>query len=339
MSEKGKHAMFIDIYTHIFPGDFFAHMTKAAPRLENIGKRMQSVTMIHDLDERFRLMDQFGDYRQMISLPNPPLEDITEPAVGIELARVGNDAMADLVEKHPDRFPGFIAALAMHDMDATMVELHRAVKDLGARGVQIFTNIGGKPLDLPEFQPLFDAMAEYDLPIWMHPARSASMSDYASEERSRYEMWWCFGWPYETSVAMARLVFSGLFDRHPDIKIVTHHMGGMIPFFDGRIGPGMDVLGARTTDEDYSEVLSSLKKPHAEYFKMFYGDTAMFGTNTGIKCGIDYFGFDHVVFSTDCPFAPVRETFQSINHLELERDQIDKLMWGNAARLMNLDLE
>ncbi|NQU70094.1 MAG: amidohydrolase family protein, partial [Rhodospirillales bacterium] len=205
--------MFIDIYTHIFPGEFYAQMSKAAPKLENIGKRMQSVTAIHDLDERFRQMDPFGDYRQVISLPNPPLEEITDPATGTELARIANDSMAELVRKHPDRFPGFVAALAMHDMDSAMVELHRAMKDLGAVGVQIFTNINGKPLDLPEFQPLFDAMAEYDLPIWMHPARSAAMPDYATEERSRYEMWWCFGWPYETSLAMTRLVFSGLFDR------------------------------------------------------------------------------------------------------------------------------
>ena len=330
--------MFIDIYTHFFPGEFYAKMTQAAPRLENIGKRMQAVVAIHDLDERFRQMDPFGDYRQMISLPNPPLEEITDPEMGSELARVANDAMAELVLKHPDRFPGFIAALAMHDMDGAMVELHRSIKDLGARGVQIFTNVDGKPLDLPQYQPLFDAMAEYDLPIWLHPTRPASRSDYASEERSRYEMWWCFGWPYETSIAMSRLVFSGLFDRHPAIKIVTHHMGGMIPFFDGRIGTGMDVLGARTTDEDYSEVLSSLKKPHLEYFKMFYADTAMFGTNGGIKCGLDFFGPDQVVFSTDAPFAPVRETFRSIDELDLDSAQLDKIMFGNAAKLMKLDL-
>ena len=331
--------MFIDIYTHFFPGEFYAKMTQAAPRLENIGKRMQAVVAIHDLDERFRQMDPFGDYRQMISLPNPPLEEITDAETGAELARVANDAMAELVLKNPDRFPGFIAALAMHDMDTAMVELHRAIKELGARGVQIFTNVDGKPLDLPQYQPLFDAMAEYDLPIWLHPTRPASHSDYGSEERSRYEMWWCFGWPYETSIAMTRLVFSGLFDRHPAIKIVTHHMGGMIPFFDGRIGTGMDVLGARTTDEDYSDVLSSLKKPHLEYFKMFYADTAMFGTNGGIKCGLDFFGDDQVVFSTDAPFAPVRETFRSIDELSLESAQLDKIMFGNAAKLMKLDLD
>ena len=331
--------MFIDIYTHFFPGEFYAKMTQAAPRLENIGKRMQAGVAIHDLDERFRQMDPFGDYRQMISLPNPPLEEITDAETGAELARVANAAMAELVLKNPDRFPGFIAALAMHDMDTAMVELHRAIKELGARGVQIFTNVDGKPLDLPQYQPLFDAMAEYDLPIWLHPTRPASHSDYASEERSRYEMWWCFGWPYETSIAMTRLVFSGLFDRHPAIKIVPHHMGGMITFFDGRIGTGMDVRGARTTDEDYSDVLSSLKKPHLEYFKMFYADTAMFGTNGGIKCGLDFFGDDQVVFSTDAPFAPVRETFRSIDELNLESAQLDKIMFGNAAKLMKLDLD
>ena len=137
--------MFVDIYTHIFPADFYKRMSEIAPKLGNIGKRMQSVTEVHDLDARFRAMDPFGDYRQIISLPNPPLEDITTPEQGIELARIGNDTMAEIVERNSDRFPGFVAALAMHSVDETMVELHRAVRDLGAVGVQIFTNVGGRP--------------------------------------------------------------------------------------------------------------------------------------------------------------------------------------------------
>lgn len=327
--------MFIDIYTHIFPNAFYERMESVAPNLENIGKRMRSVTMLHDLDARFRLMDQFDDYRQIISLPNPPIEDYTEPAQGVELARIGNDTMADMVEAHPDRFPGFVAALAMHDMDKTMDELHRAVRDLGAVGVQIFTNVQGRPLDDPAFLPVFDAMAEYDLPIWMHPARPATVSDYVAEERSRFEIWWCLGWPYETSAAMIRMVFCGLFDRHPNLKILTHHMGGMIPFFEGRVGAGMEVLGQRTSDEDYSEVLSSLKKPHLEYFKQFYCDTAMFGSNLGISCGMEFFGSSQVCFSTDAPFAPVPETFESIKRMELESDVLDEINFGNAEKLMN----
>lgn len=261
--------MYIDIYTHIFPTAFYQRMSAIAPRLGNIGKRMQSVTAVHDLDVRFRAMDPFGDYKQIISLPNPPIEDITTPEQGIELARIGNDTMAEMVEKNRDRFPGFVAALAMHSMDETMEELHRAVTDLGAVGVQIFTNVGGRPLDHSDYEPVFAAMADYDLPIWMHPARTSDMTDYAGEEKSRFEIWWALGWPYETSVAMVRLVLWGLFDRYPKIKILTHHLGGMIPYFEERVGAGLDVLGARTSDEDYSNVLSSLKKPHGEYFKMF----------------------------------------------------------------------
>ena len=331
--------MYIDIYTHIFPTAFYQRMSAIAPRLGNIGKRMQSVTAVHDLDVRFRAMDPFGDYKQIISLPNPPIEDITTPEQGIELARIGNDTMAEMVEKNRDRFPGFVAALAMHSMDETMEELHRAVTDLGAVGVQIFTNVGGRPLDHSDYEPVFAAMADYDLPIWMHPARTSDMTDYAAEEKSRFEIWWALGWPYETSVAMVRLVLWGLFDRYPKIKILTHHLGGMIPYFEERVGAGLDVLGARTSDEDYSNVLSSLKKPHGEYFKMFYGDTAMFGSSSAFPSGLQYFGADNVVFSTDAPFAPVAETFKSLKRMELEVDVQSKIYKENAERLMKRSFE
>ena len=182
---------------------------------------------------------------------------------------------------------------------------------------------------------VFAAMAEYDLPIWMHPARTSDMTDYAAEEKSRYEIWWALGWPYETSVAMVRLVLWGLFDRYPNIKILTHHLGGMIPYFEERVGAGLSVLGARTAEENYSEVLSSLKRPHAEYFKMFYGDTAMFGSSSAFPTGVDYFGADHVCFSTDAPFAPVAETFESLKRMELEADVQAKIYKQNAERLMN----
>ena len=140
--------------------------------------------------------------------------------------------------KHPDRFPAFAAAVNLNDVDFSIAEMERAIR-MGARGVQTFTNITGHPLDEPRFRPFFAAMAAHDLPVWMHPARTSAMPDYTSEPRSRFEMWWCFGWPYETTVAMCRLVFDGIYDRHPKLKIVTHHLGGgMIPFFDGRIGAG-----------------------------------------------------------------------------------------------------
>jgi aminocarboxymuconate-semialdehyde decarboxylase len=331
--------MILDIYTHILPDAFFREMSRASPKLENIGARLRGVKKLFDLDLRFAEMDTIGDYRQVISLPNPPLEEIAGGATAQHLARVANDAMAELVAQHPRRFPAFVAAVSLDDVDAALREAERAIGELGARGIQIFTNIAGHPLDEPRFAPLFAAMAAHDLPIWLHPARNAAMPDYASESKSRFEMWWCFGWPYETSVAMARLVFSGVFDRHPGLKIVTHHLGGgMIPFFDGRIGAGMEVLGSRTSDEDYSKVLSSLKRPHLDYFREFYADTALFGAGNGLICGLDFFGADRVVFSTDAPLGPIAKTIEAVDALDLDAQAREKIMVGNAERLMNIRL-
>jgi aminocarboxymuconate-semialdehyde decarboxylase len=330
--------MIIDIYTHILPDAFFREMSRVSPKLENIGARLRGVKKLFDLEARFAEMDTLGDYRQIISLPNPPLEEIAQGETAQQLARVANDAMADLVAQHPKRFPAFVAAVSLDNVDAALKEAERAIKQLGARGIQIFTNIAGHPLDEERFRPVLAMMAGYDLPIWLHPARNAAMPDYAAESKSRFEMWWCFGWPYETSVAMARLVFSGVFDRHPALKIVTHHLGGgMIPFFDGRIGAGMEVLGSRTSDEDYSNVLKSLKRPHLDYFREFYADTALFGAGNGLSCGLDFFGADRVVFSTDAPLGPIANTIAALNALDLDPGAHEKITVANAARLMKMD--
>jgi uncharacterized protein len=227
----------------------------------------------------------------------------------------------------------------MTDVEGSVKEARRAVKELGAAGIQIFTNIAGKPLDDGAFEPIFATMAHLDQPIWLHPARTADMSDYAAEKKSRFEMWWCFGWPYETSVAMVRMVFNGLLDRYPKLKIVTHHLGGMIPYYDGRIGPGMQVLGSRTSDEDYSKVLPSLKRPHLDYLHDFYGDTALFGGGIhAVRCGLEFFGSDHVVFATDTPLGPIAPTVEVIKRLEIPESDRRKIFAGNAERLINKKL-
>jgi predicted TIM-barrel fold metal-dependent hydrolase len=328
--------MLIDIYTHIFPSRYFEEFARSSKGLGAIAARYKAVPAILDLDARFRAMDELDDYRQIIALPHPVLEEVASPAEATRLARLSNDELAGLCAAHPDRFPGFVATVALTDVDTAVAEANRAVTELGARGIQIYTNIVGRPLDDPRYRPIFAAMAAHDLPIWLHPARTADHADYAVEDKSRYEMWWCFGWPYETSVAMARLVFSGVFDRHPALKIITHHLGGMIPYFDGRIGPGLAVLGSRTAGEDYSTVLSSLKKPHLDYFHMFYADTAMFGGESGLPSGLKFFGADHVVFATDAPFAPIGATVEALDQLELSPDDRRKIMSGNAQKLLKL---
>ena len=227
------------------------------------------------------------------------------------------------------------------------VELHvgdaGSFRELGAQGFQIFTNVAGKPLDSPEFAALFSEAARRDHAIWLHPAHGTDFSDYKTEDRSKYEIWWTFGWQYETSAAMSRIVFSGLFDRLPNLKIITHHLGGMIPYFEGRVGYGWDQLGSRTSDVDYTVLLKSMKKRPIDYFRLFYGDTALFGAAAATKCGLEFFGVDHVVFASDVPFEPkpglyIRETIRVIEGLGLTGDEKDRIYRRNAERLLHLEV-
>ena len=256
-----------------------------------------------------------------------------------------NDGMADLVQKYPDRFLSFFASLPMNDPEGLLLEARRAVKELGAVGVQVASNVLGRPLTRPETMPLFDLMAELDATVLIHPERGADSADYKGEPKSHFELWWAFGWPYETSVAMAHLVFSGLFDRHPDIKIVAHHMGGMIPYYEGRVGPGFDILGRRTSDEDYSVILKNLKKRPIDYFRMFYVDTALFGARGATECGLKFFGTERVLFGTDMPFdqntgvSYVRSTIDVIDSLEITEQERHAIYEGNIRRICNLSCE
>ena len=335
--------MKIDVFNHVFPRRAFERSIQIAPHLEDMGKRVRTLPVLVDLEARFRMMDEFGDYRQVISMASPPIETFAPPDVSPELARIVNDEMAAMVSRHPDRFAGFVASLPMNNPKAAGEELHRAVSQLSARGVQIFSNAAGRALDAPEFAPLFDAMAGYDLPVLLHPARGAAFPDYATETRSKYEIWWTFGWPYETSVAMARLVFSGLFDRHPGIKILAHHMGAMLPYFEGRVGHGWDQLGLRTTEEDYVALRRSMPKRPLDYFKMFYADTALFGARSATRCGLDFFDAERVLFASDTPFEPspgiyIRETIAALDSLDLPAADRDRIYWKNAVSLLKLKL-
>jgi len=331
----------IDIFNHVFPKAFFDKYVDAGSAGKDIGKRVSSIQTIVDLDKRFRALDEFGEFRQVITLPAPPLEILAGPEKSPQIARDANDGLAELVRKHPDRFLAFVASMPMNNPDACLKEMERAIDQLGAKGILIYTNVAGKALDAAEFQPLFDEAARRDVPIWMHPSRGADFADYKTEDRSQYEIWWTLGWPYETSVAMSRMVFSGLFDRHPNIKIITHHLGGMIPYFTGRVGYGWDQLGSRTSDMDYKSLLRSMKKRPIDYFRNFYADTALFGAQAGTKCGLDFFGVDHVVFASDMPFEPTpglyaRETIEVIEKLGLNAEEKERIYRKNAERLLKI---
>jgi aminocarboxymuconate-semialdehyde decarboxylase len=339
--------MKIDVFTHILPARYAERFNTlgSTPAANNIRKRVAGIPSIVDLDLRFRQLEEFGDdYRQIISIPSPPLEDVGGPELAAELARLANDGMAELVAAHPEHFAGFVASLPLNDMDATVVEMDRALGELGALGVQIFTNVSGAPWDEPRFAPFWEKAAEVDRMIWAHPNRNQTFADYATEQTSKYELWWVFGWPYETSAFMGRLALSGLFDRHPGLRILTHHGGGMTPHFAGRVGSGWDQLGARTPDDQRADVETSIERRPIDYLREnFYGDTAMMDAAHAIRCVIEFFGVDHVLFASDSPFDPeqgpgyIRAT---IENLEQELDLADadraSIFEGNARRLLGL---
>src|SRR6185295_6066414 len=181
--------MKIDIFNHLYPKRFFDQFIADGAAGKDMGKRVANIPTIVDLDQRFRAMDEFGEFRQVLTLPSPPLEALAGPDRSPAMARAANDQLAELVARYPDRFIAFAASLPLNNPDATMQEMERAVTQLGAKGVQIFSNVAGRPLDDPQFAPLFDEAARRDVPIWMHPARAADFPDYKTESKSLYEIW------------------------------------------------------------------------------------------------------------------------------------------------------
>jgi len=176
----------------------------------------------------------------------------------------------------------------------------------------------------------------------MHPFRPASRADYPGEQKSEYEIWQVLGWPFETSVAMARMVFSGLLQKLPELRVVTHHCGAMIPYFAGRAETLWAQLGSRSADENYEAVLKRMAKKPIDYFRMFFGDTVLGGNASALRCGLDFFGADHVVFASDCPFDPeggpmfIREGIRSVESLNLSEDDKKKIYLTNALKLLRL---
>ena len=329
--------MRIDAYTHFIPEKFFNKIVESGHA--DIGKRVREIPCIHDLEIRRRIVGGFADYAQILSYPMPPLEALAKGAQIEEYAKLVNDGFAEICAQYPDQFPGWVAQAPMAAPDAGVRECERALKN-GALGIQINTNIAGMPLDHPDFDPFFAAMNRLNKPIWMHPARAANFPDYLTEKKSKYEIWWTLGWSYETAAAMSRLVFSGILDKYPNVRIITHHFGGIVPMLEGRIGPGWDQLGARTSDEDLSLVLKRLKKRPLDYFKHdFYADTAVFGGVPATHAGLAFYDLDKIVFASDCPFDPekgtmyTRETLRILDGLDMPKADKEKIFHGNLETL------
>jgi uncharacterized protein len=332
----------IDVFCHCLPATFCAAANRVSDG-SHMFARAQAIPVMVNLEARLRLMDEFPGYRQIPSLASPPIEALASAAVAPELARIANDSLAAMAASHPDRFPSFVASLPMNNPEAALVEAERAVTQLGAAGVQVFTNVNGRPLDEPEHLAVFELMARMNAAVWLHPARGMNISDYPSETMSKYDLWWALGWPYETSAAMGRLVFSGLFDRWPNLVVVTHHVGGMIPMMEGRLAFGLDMLGIRAPQTQADANAHQLKERPVDAFRRFHADTASFGSCAAIECGKAFFGVDRLLFGTDMPFDPdhgpgyIRATLAAIQQMQLSATEREQILEGNAIRLFGLE--
>ncbi len=309
--------MKIDIFAHILPQKYLAAYGKANPAVANeIEARNRAVV---DLDIRLRLMDRHPDVLQVLTISQPPLEKFVKPADAVELAKIGNDELAALVEKYPDKFIAAVACLPMNDVDAAIKEADRAIKQLGFKGVQIYSRINGETLDKPKFKPLYERMAKLNLPIWIHPTTDADLDTGG-----------ILGWPFETATAMYRLVLSGVFNDYPDIKFITHHAGSMIPFFERRLRWLLYP----------SRVPEGLKDP-IEHFRKFYNDTAIYGCTAGLMCAYAFFGADRLLFGTDAPlsgpkYGLTQVTIDSIKAMAISEEEKEKIFFTNAIEMLSM---
>jgi aminocarboxymuconate-semialdehyde decarboxylase len=330
----------LDIFTHFMPKPFLDRLGELIPG-HPVLAAFPRIKTLWDVDARLALLDEFAGLQQVLSLANPPIELIAPPDRTPQIARMANDALAEICDRRRDRFPAFVASLPMNNVDASLAEIDRAI-GIGARGVQVFTNVAGEPLSLPKYRPIFTRMAAHDLPVWVHPMRGAGFADYASETTSENEIWFSFGWPYETTACMTRLIYSGLFDELPTLKIISHHMGGMIPFFAGKIDLGFRQIFFGTPERNPVAEEAGLKLHPRRYYEMLYADTALNGEVASTRCGHAFFKTAHCLFATDAPFCSeqgrglIGKTIAAVNALEISEAERARIFSGNARELMKL---
>ncbi len=334
--------MYVDAFNHILPKKYQALLEKKVTgrdMSDNLARYCKTIPTLQDLDARFRLMDRVEGYVQVLTLAAPTVESIAAPKLAAELCKAANDEMAELVLKYPDRFVAGIAALPLNDVDASLKEIDRAMKDLSFKGIQMYTSINDKPLDSKEFWPIYKKMEEYNLPILIHPERPASLPDYPGETHAKYRSWTKIGWPVASGMAMFRLVYGGVMQAYPGLKVVTHHCGGVIPYLAGRM----------EWNDDFNEMTMGhkdlqFKEKPLTYFRRMYYDTANNGNVPALRCGLEFCGIDKFIFATDLPFCSehgmrlIRDTIAAVRCLGLTPEEERKVFQSNAVDMFRLPL-
>ena len=303
---------------HILTPNFVKKYAELVPKIKD---RIEMTTpAVSDLEIRMRLMNRYPHVLQVLTMANLPLERYVEKASdAIELAKIGNEDLADLVLRYPDKFMGAAAILPMNDVDEACKEAERAIKKIGLQGIQLYTRINGAPVAEPQFRPLFKMLEDYELPIWIHPTLNPQLDPDND----------MFTWEFEITSCMHKLVVSGIFKEFPDIKIIMHHAGAMIPFFTGRV--------------HYTLNLFPLPfKGLSQDFHRFYVDTAIYGNTTGLMDSYSFFGPDHMLFGTDAPLGPkwgmIEGTIESIERMSIPEEEKQKILKHNALNMFNMVL-
>lgn len=313
--------MKIDVFSHILPKVFLdATLPYGGMGISNY---------LTDMGLRTEQVRSYEGLSQILTLNAPEIFENIPADKAMDLCRLANDSVGEIVKEYPDCFPTAMATVYMGDVDASIREIERCIRDYGFRGIQLTTTYQEKPLSSEEFFPLYEKMVELGLPIEVHPCNGPmSKPDFI------------FNWPLETTWMMVGLATSGVFEKLPEIKFVTHHCGAMIPVWHNRVFKAwfQNRMYTAPGDKSPEEYFNNLKK--------FYNDTALYGDCTsGLQAGIDFFGADHILFGTDAPLNGVRDlngqgeteaTIKSIEALKISESEKQLIFAENAKKLFKL---
>ena len=316
--EDGSHndpgfASFMGFYLHN-PG----------PRLAEIRAQMQ------DLGERrLRDMDATGIAKQILSLTSPGVQVFDAPTA-VSLATSFNDQLAEAIRKHPDRFAG-LAAIAPQDPPAAAKELERAIKSLHLKGAIVNSHTRGEYLDEPKFWEIFEAAESLGVPIYLHPNTPSPRMVGPFLDRGLDGA--VFGFAVETSLHILRIVFSGVFDRFPKLRMVAGHLGEGLPYWLFRI----DFMHQRLTSNNRYANVPKLQKKPSDYLKEnFYVTTSGMAWQPPILYAQSVLGMDRVLYAMDYPYQFVPDEVKVTDDLPISDADKKKFYQANAERVFAL---